>query len=568
MKSKQLLGGATNPDDCFSIDRPNQLLWHGNSYTKLPPKVFQLLIYFRDNPRRILDYSELLDAVWQHESVQPEILKTYIKNLRRLLHDDALAPKFIETRTRAGYCFIGVLPDHCDKSIAPSNHLVGRDKASSALKTARAALDGPQKKVIFITGETGIGKTSLINDFLNSTSNNSDSVWRIDCAPAKHVLFGFSPVRELIRIVSTTPFVNTTAGDCMTEAEYLFRAIESQALLRPVVLVIENLQWADAATIETVSRLAFASSPAKLMILASSSASMTNDVRCLARTLMLDLLVHGLASELRLEALTSADVKSLVLFNSSVALPRGALEAIEMYGAGNPLIISALVERMIIQVRESGHSDLIGVLSRYENEFELFQRTVPDVIRHSLELQLLSYGERASSILQCGSNSGTSFCAWGVSQVLGLQQLEVEEICKKICGNDQLLRESSLYVFPDGSVTPIYTFRHNIYARLILASQSHSQRDFVHQRFVLAVETFWGDRVDSVAVEMVERFAAVYEWTRALHYAKLALTSAARKSRSDTESLLRKGLELSAHLPEKQKAIENDFFMKKLSQLT
>ena len=118
----------------FSIDRPNQLLWRGDTPTKVPPKVFQLLSYLRDNPGRIIEYDELLDAVWPREFVQPEILKTYVKTIRRLLEDDAHAPKFIETRARCGYTFIGQLPDRCDRASPSPSRLIGRDNALAALQ--------------------------------------------------------------------------------------------------------------------------------------------------------------------------------------------------------------------------------------------------------------------------------------------------------------------------------------------------------------------------------------------------------------------------------------------------
>ncbi len=137
-----------------------------------------------------------------------------------------------------------------------------------------------------------------------------------------------------------------------------------------------------------------------------------------------------------------------------------------------------------------------------------------------------------------------------------------------MCGSDQLLRESGLYVFPDGRVTPVYSFRNRLYARLLLTAQSPARRDAVQQRFTEAVERVWGTEVGSVALEMTERFEAVREWSRALHYAKLAVQNARRlTSRSDEVSLLRKGLELSDHLPQGRRASEKDFFLRQLSKL-
>jgi len=569
----------------FSIDRPNQLIWRDDTPIKVPPKVFQLLSYLRDNPGRIIEYDELLDAVWPREFVQPEILKTYVKTIRRLLEDDAHAPHFVETRARCGYSFIGQLPDRCDHaSASPSpSRLIGRDTALAGLQTALRAVEGGHRRVMFVVGEAGIGKTRLIDEFLVRSALSDLAVLRVDCAQAQYSARGFSPVRELLRQLS-----RRSADECQSKSEsesgigrggerlptsgndpeQLCHEVEALAKKNTTILVVENLQWADVAMIEALSRFAYARSSERLLVVASYRAAMSNDPRCPGRTLILDLLVHGAAHELHLTALTSEDVCRLVLQNTTVALPRGAVEAIDRYAGGNPLIVSVLVERMVEQLKNSGSSELIDMLSRNDQECEFLADAVPDVIRHSLELQLRQLGDRARSVLECGSNSGFAFCAWGVSRVLDTEQVKIEELCREMCGSDQLLRESGLYVFPDGRVTPVYTFRNRLYARLLLTAQSPARRDAVQQRFTEAVEQVWGSDVGTVAVEMTERFEAVREWSRALHYAKLAVQNARRlTSRSDEVSLLRKGLELSDRLPQGLRASEKDFFMRQLSKL-
>lgn len=556
----------------FSIDRANQLLWDGSTAIKVPRKVFQLLLYLRDNPGRIIEYDELLDALWPREFVQPEILKTYVKTIRKLLDDDAHAPRFIETRARCGYTFVGQLPDRVDPAQPSPSRLIGRDDSLAALQQALRTVEGGRRQVVFVVGEAGIGKTRLIDEFLVRATPAEPAVLRVDCAQAQYSSHGFSPVREFLhqigRLGVGQPDAGHPPGNGIDDPERLCREVEALAATRLTLLVVENVQWADVATVEALSRLAYARSPGRVLVVASYRAAMPNDPRCPGRTLILDLIVHGAASELRLAALGGEDVRRLVLQNAPVALPRGAVEAVERYAGGNPLIVSVLVERMVEQLRAGAGSELVEMLARHEHEGEFLPDVVPDVIRHALELQLRQLGERARTVVECGSNSGFSFCAWGVSRVLGIEQVEIEEMCRAMCGSDQLLRETGLYVFPDGRVTPVYSFRNRLFARLLLTAQSPARRDAVQQRFTEAVEQVWGADVGSVAIEMTERFEAVREWSRALHYAKLAVQNARRlTSRSDEVSLLRKGLELSDHLPQGLRASEKDFFLSQLSKL-
>jgi DNA-binding winged helix-turn-helix (wHTH) protein len=54
---------------------------------------------------------ELLDALWPDVHVQPEIVKTYIRDLRRILGDRPKTARFIQTRPRRGYTFVAAVTD-------------------------------------------------------------------------------------------------------------------------------------------------------------------------------------------------------------------------------------------------------------------------------------------------------------------------------------------------------------------------------------------------------------------------------------------------------------------------
>lgn len=558
----------------FSLDRQNQRLWCGETPVNIPPKVFQLLVYLRDNPGRIIDYDELLDAVWPREPVQPEILKTYIKTIRRLLGDDPQHPKFIETRTRCGYCFIGKLPDRCIDSGASVEPLIGREDGLKTLRTTFGTAAHGRRQLVFVLGEAGIGKTRLLDEFISWSGEQDALVSRIDCAPAQHGAQSTSPIRDLALDLARLahevgiPAAASSVG-AADSSEAVWQLVDALARQRPLVLVIEDLQWADPAMIGLISRLAYGRLPARLMIVTSYRAATPAHLRGASRTMMLDLVVHGVAQELRLTQLSTEDIKRYVLAHSTVPMAKGSIEAISSYSVGNPLIMSALAHRMIDEIRSSGTSPLIEMLSRKDFEGEFLVQAVPKIIRQALELQLGQLGEQACRVLESGSTSGFSFCTWGVAKVLDAEQMQIEDLCRSMCGSDQMLREAGVYVFPDGSVTPIYAFRNRLHACLLLAAQSHARREYVHQRFIQAVEQCWGDEIGSVAAEMTERFEIARDWSRALHYAKLAVANAKKyTSGRDTVTLLEKGLSLTSHVPEGHRAKEMDFFLRQLSELS
>ena len=150
----------------FRLDPTNQCLWREEARISLTPKVFSVLSYLVDHPRRLVTQDELLEAIWPETYVQPEVLRTYILDLRKALGDRPKDPLYIETLPKRGYQFIASIVDQAgpsspDDPAAP----VGREHELAELDGyLRKALDG-QRQVVFVTGEAGIGKSTLLDAF-------------------------------------------------------------------------------------------------------------------------------------------------------------------------------------------------------------------------------------------------------------------------------------------------------------------------------------------------------------------------------------------------------------------
>src|SRR4030095_16287216 len=93
----------------FHLDLTIESLWYGSQRPPLRPKAWALLRYLVENPQRLITQAELLEAIWQREYVSDGLLRGSIRELRRVLQDEATAPRFIETVTGRGYRFIAVV---------------------------------------------------------------------------------------------------------------------------------------------------------------------------------------------------------------------------------------------------------------------------------------------------------------------------------------------------------------------------------------------------------------------------------------------------------------------------
>src|SRR5271157_1103082 len=158
----------------FRLDLVNQCLWRRGDETDgerilLAPTAFAMLRYLVEHAGRLVTQDELLDALWPDTFVQPEVLKSHIREIRSALCDDAKNARFIETLPRRGYQFIAsVTDDSCKTNLeadSPASRLVGRNTELEQLRgSLRRALHG-ERQLVFVTGEPGIGKTALVDEF-------------------------------------------------------------------------------------------------------------------------------------------------------------------------------------------------------------------------------------------------------------------------------------------------------------------------------------------------------------------------------------------------------------------
>jgi DNA-binding winged helix-turn-helix (wHTH) protein/predicted ATPase len=169
----------------FRLDVLNEQLWRDNDVLPVRPKPFAVLAYLATHPGRLVPAAELRKAVWPNTYVGEDLLRGYIREVRLVLGDDPEVPRFIETIPRRGYRFLGEVVSSKEetrdlrretgfsplqasslKSLVSS--LVGRESELAQLHTwLGKALNGT-RQVVFVLGEPGIGKTTVVDAFLHN----------------------------------------------------------------------------------------------------------------------------------------------------------------------------------------------------------------------------------------------------------------------------------------------------------------------------------------------------------------------------------------------------------------
>lgn len=95
----------------FRLDAANHSLWRDSERVQITPKGFDVLRYMVERAGYLVTQDELLGAIWPETYVNPEVLRKYVLEIRKVLGDRLDNPIFIETVTKRGYRFVAPVSD-------------------------------------------------------------------------------------------------------------------------------------------------------------------------------------------------------------------------------------------------------------------------------------------------------------------------------------------------------------------------------------------------------------------------------------------------------------------------
>src|ERR1700757_4623611 len=121
----------------FRLDLRNECVWCGDEQLTLTPRPFSVLRYLVENPQRLVTHDELMEALWPETYVQPQVLRTYMLELRKVLGDDAGQPRFIQTIPKRGYRFVASVME-----------LTNRADTASSLTPAKTTVDAAETRIV------------------------------------------------------------------------------------------------------------------------------------------------------------------------------------------------------------------------------------------------------------------------------------------------------------------------------------------------------------------------------------------------------------------------------------
>jgi DNA-binding winged helix-turn-helix (wHTH) protein/tetratricopeptide (TPR) repeat protein len=568
----------------FRLDEVNQCLWRRDAEGKdqrvlLKPKPFAILHHLVEHAGRLVTQDELLDEVWRDTHVQPEVLKRHIFDLRQVLGDDPKTPVYLETLPRRGYQFVAPIQEseRTDPPTSPGAKLVGRDRELTELESCLHRAMGGQRQIVFVTGEAGIGKTALVDEFqrraaqsvslrlttgqcvegyggkeayysvleaLGSLCRHSDDVLRILATQAPTWLAQFPAlIRQEQRETLQREILGATHLRMLRE---ILVALETISSDKPLLLTIEDLHWATHSTIDLISALARSRAPAKLLVIATYRPADVALSGHPLKSVEQDLLVHRLCHRLSLEPLEEGDIAEYLAGESSETLvPQGLAALLQRHSEGNPLFMLAALEHLqqcgFIK-NEAGSWTLSVPLDEISLE-------VPESLRDMIDAQIENLDPEVQRILEVASVNGVQFsCGVSVAPA-SVEEERFEEICEDLSRRHRVLRRLGSSRFPDGSMSSRYEFSHALYREVLYRRQAPARRTRTHRQIGERLERLHAGHENKIASELAEHFEHSNDWPRALKYLCLAAENARRRyANREAGVILRRALGLCANL--------------------
>jgi len=561
--------------DRFELDEANASLLRDGKAVPLAPTPFAVLCALARQPGSLLTKQKLLDEVWGHQFVTESVLKTVISDLRTLLGDDARQPRFIETVSRRGYRFIATTvaatPLIARKIAAPqARSLVGRREALSQLDALWDLACSGKRSIVWVAGEPGIGKTTLIEHFI---ANLADATCvRGQCVEQYGGGEPYLPVLEAVgelchRDAAAAPLLRVVAPTWLLQLPWLSSADERDALRRelagvgadralremgefldryteqrPLLLVTEDLHWSDRATIQLIDYIARRRGSARLMWLASFRLAEVVALDHPLNPLRRELRLHGLCDEIVLDPFSGAEVAEYLLERAPlIPVDEAFVRALQERTDGLPLFVASVVSELAARPAQDPEDSAPAA--------QIAHMAVPENLAAIIDRYIARLGDEQRTMLSAAAVCGVEFRVSTVAGAIGQEIALAAQSC------DELQREGLWLTAArrdehGESHEPTYSFRHALFRQVLYERTAPFRRAELHRSVGAALEHERAAGSTIPAAELAAHFERGREPLKAAqYYAEAAETALLHFSPAECTALAEHGLGLLDRVP-------------------
>ena len=605
------MGASTGPErrsigPGLELDLAGEELWREGRPVALRPKSWLVLRHLSSKPGTLVSLDELFDVAWPGTAVTPGTVANVINELRRALGDNATAPAFIQTVHRRGFRWLATpssLPDphssSADATSEPSQPhsriaeptlggepggrgndvFVGRRSELAMLADLWKGSTTGQRRIVFVGGDAGIGKTTLVAELVRSIDAGDVLVAQGAAVESYGELEAFLPFFSAIdgllsrerqwllplleRVapswLAQMPWARQAgqlpppggAHSMLREGAALWEAISAR---KPLLLVLEDLHVADHSTVALIEMLAEKTGAARLLLVGTWRTAQAIASEHPIATAAGRLRQSRRATQILLSPLSQDEIRAWLTGRlASKELASSLVESLERISEGNPLFLSALFSHAIER----------GILCNENGAWQIASasdaalRDLPDDLRGIVDAQLEALGPDAGEALEVASAAGLRFVAQDVGGGMNRPAEVADALCHRLAKSRHFLRALGEVVRPDGTRSGEYEFVHSLYRQACYERLAPARRQLVHQRIALAMEKAHGTDCHPVVHQLAVQFEAADDVARSVEYFVEAVRSATcREERAEAHARLDEARERLHRRPQSR---ERDF---------
>jgi DNA-binding winged helix-turn-helix (wHTH) protein len=550
----------------FALQRDEYKLLRQSAHglwTDVPirPKAFDLLRYLVDNPGRLIPPEEFLGRLWPGIFIHPQALKGYVLQVRAALEDDPEQPVYIETVRGRGYRFIAPLLGAKRPARTSTDYsdivLVGREDALRDLAAMLQTATAGEAVMAFVTGDAGIGKTALVNAFLKDAPA-ADAVAVVGkCLPGSAESDAYYPVLDILAQLARTlpadeftkrlarvaptwllqlPWLAPQTSDHRTHHEALGATphrmmrelsdlLQDLSRDRPLVIVFEDIHWADRPTLDLINAIAARRLRSRLMVI--STLRTAGDFFSLkpARILCQSLALYHLAKEIAVQPLSEPDVLDYLAGLAGSRASSELAHHLHVKSEGNPLYMTATLDHLVQEglAAVGSHGWIVS------EELGWPSRRVPPSLARIIEADVEKVGPKARMVLNAASLTEGPFSAAINHVATPLSEAEFELICDDLARTGTLVQRADIALLPGSRQVQSYVFRHAVFREVIYDGQSATSRALAHASIGARIEEIHRSDRSLVASVLARHFLIGEQWAKAVEYIRLAARNALKR---------------------------------------
>jgi len=436
---------------------------------------------------------------------------------------------------------------------------VGRHAELSALQERLAAAMAGMGSVVFVTGERGVGKSSLVAEFLRKIRAGPGpiTVTAGRCVEPQGPGEAFLPFLDAVGHLlagpggpRTTELLHTWAPTVAYSSGLLSDpdgSLKGQAvgatkerLIReagdllvaasrdfPLVLYLEDLQWADATSVELLHHYGCRLGRQRVLLLGTYRHAEVDASNPLFKRCALDLVARGVGREITLGALTSDDLQAYLDARFLTHhFPDALARTIHARTEGLALFARSLVDLLVERGEILRDEDLAWRLARPVEELDLEPtKGLQELVRHHVE----TLPEPERDLLRVASVCGREFLSSVVAALLEAEVVEVEERLRRLCDVRRLILDRGEEELPDGTLATRYRFSHGLYKTVLHQDLVASRRIQLHAGVADRLRQHWGDAAPRLAAEIAQHCEHGRDFAGAVTFRIHAADNAARR---------------------------------------